>query len=453
MGRKKKTINKITQGFNAAMSPVPLNPKAKIVHHPPIACRALVSLPDMQWLKESAKNDMPYLNMTGQIVQLNALNEKFPNNVTSIAFLENRPNVTFKYNLSPRQLGQLAEKGFWHNGGVRIAEVVQKSNLELDVEVQIDEISAPDAEIPLLNCTIMHPFNNQFDERIYDLMEYVSAIPPEEENVEKIREQQADIDYDNSYARDISQRIDDFQLEQEQQTPTDIINQEPLSQEDLHIQALNLEVADNAARQYADLRSERDNQKTVARNIQQAMVAENVDTASQVESADKPESGVQAVEKQSDSLVQNTDTFETSGFEQYEPASESSVDAAVSEIAANLFGNVDNAAEDINANKKKDDDTRRGGGTGGSNTGSTGVDNGGYTFEDMDTAQHEMREDEGHGNEKQDDKSEDKDNEREESKPDEKSVSNAPSAAKFANVRVHQNNTPVAPNNDKSLGE
>ena len=71
----------------------------------------------------------------------------------------------------------------------------------------------------------------------------------------------------------------------------------------------------------------------------------------------------------------------------------------------------------------------------------------------MDTAQHEMREDEGHGNEKQDDKSEDKDNEREESKPDEKSVSNAPSAAKFANVRVHQNNTPVAPNNDKSLGE
>lgn len=448
MGRKKKTINKITQGFNAAMSPVPLNPKAKIIHHPPIACRALVSLPDMQWLKESTKNDMPYLNMTGQIVQLNALNEKFPNNVTSIAFLENRPNVTFKYNLSPRQLGQLAEKGFWHNGGVRIAEVVQKSNLELDVEVQIDEISAPDAEVPLLNCTIMHPFNNQFDERIYDLMEYVSAIPPEEENVEKIREQQADIDYDNSYAKDISQRIDDFQLSQEQQTPTDIINQEPPTQEDLHIQALNLEVADNVARQYADLRSERNNQRVVARNVQQAMVAESFEATNTVEDNSKIESSESVTEKQNDNLVQNTDTFETSGFEQYEPASESSVDAAVSEIAANLFGNT----AETDANKKKDDDTRRGG-TGDSNTGSTGVDNGGYTFEDMDTAQHEMREDEGHGNEKQDDKSEDKDNEREENKPDEKPVSNAPSAAKFANVRVHQNNTPVAPTDDKAFGK
>ena len=299
MGRKKKTINKITQGFNAAMSPVPLNPKAKIIHHPPIACRALVSLPDMQWLKESAKNDMPYLNMTGQIVQLNALSEKFPNNVTSIAFLENRPNVTFKYNLSPRQLGQLAEKGFWHNGGVRIAEVVQKSNLELDVEVQIDEISAPDAEVPLLNCTIMHPFNNQFDERIYDLMEYVSAIPPEEENIEKIQ-QQADIDYDNSYAKDISQRIDDFQLSQEQQTPTDIINQEPPTQEDLHIQALNLEVADNVARQYADLRSERNNQRVVARNVQQAMVAESFETANTVEDNSKIEPSESVAEKQSD---------------------------------------------------------------------------------------------------------------------------------------------------------
>lgn len=448
MGRKKKTINKITQGFNAAMSPVPLNPKAKIIHHPPIACRALVSLPDMQWLKESTKNDMPYLNMTGQIVQLNALNEKFPNNVTSIAFLENRPNVTFKYNLSPRQLGQLAEKGFWHNGGVRIAEVVQKSNLELDVEVQIDEISAPDAEVPLLNCTIMHPFNNQFDERIYDLMEYVSAIPPEEENVEKIREQQADIDYDNSYAKDISQRIDDFQLSQEQQTPTDIINQEPPTQEDLHIQALNLEVADNVARQYADLRSERNNQRVVARNVQQAMVAESFEATSAVEDNSKTEPSESVTEKQNDNLVQNTDVFETSGFEQYEPASESSVDAAVSEIAANLFGNT----AETDANKKKDDDTRRGG-TGGSNTGSTGVDNGGYTFEDMDTAQHEMREDEGHGNEKQDDKSEDKDNEREENKPDEKPVSNAPSAAKFANVRVHQNNTPAAPTDDKTFGK
>lgn len=449
MGRKKKTINKITQGFNAAMSPVPLNPKAKIIHHPPIACRALVSLPDMQWLKESAKNDMPYLNMTGQIVQLNALSEKFPNNVTSIAFLENRPNVTFKYNLSPRQLGQLAEKGFWHNGGVRIAEVVQKSNLELDVEVQIDEISAPDAEVPLLNCTIMHPFNNQFDERIYDLMEYVSAIPPEEENVEKIREQQADIDYDNSYAKDISQRIDDFQLSQEQQTPTDIINQEPPTQEDLHIQALNLEVADNVARQYADLRSERNNQRVVARNVQQAMVAESFEATSAVEDNSKTESSESVTEKQNDNLVQNTDTFETSGFEQYEPASESSVDAAVSEIAANLFGNT----AETDANKKKDDDTRRGGGTGGSNTGSTGVDNGGYTFEDMDTAQHEMREDEGHGNEKQDDKSEDKDNEREESKPDEKPAANAPSAAKFANVRVHQSNAPAAPTDDKTFGK
>ena len=438
MGRKKKTINKITQGFNAAVSPVPANPKARIIHHEPIACRALVSLPDMQWLKESSKNDMPYLSMTGQIVQLNALNEKFPDNVTSIAFLEDRPNVTFKYTLSPRQLAQLAEKGFWHNGGVRIADVVKKSNLELDVEVQIDEVSAPGADVPLLNCTVLHPFNNRFDERIYDLMEYVSAIPPEDEDIAKMRAPEADIDYDNSYARDISSRIDDFDMSREQpQTATDILNQEPPTLEDLHIQSLNISVVDNATRAYMDLRSERNAQKNTARVVQQMAVEDSqpVDMSESIETAE-----TEISKPEGNNLVHQDDTFQASGFETYEPASESSIDEAVSEAAAKLFGD-DSAPAD---KKKNDDDTRHDSGAG-----STGVDNGGYTFEDMDTAQHEMREDEGHGNERSDEKQSDEkpDDNRENSKPE----NNAPNVKKFANVRVHQSSAPAGP--DKSLGD
>ena len=414
-----------TFGFDKATSPVNRAASMGVKTHPQAQYMALCQFTNVFWEFDTAHNHAPTLVFEGEIERLDAIETKFPHNIDTVFFTDHKPRIRYDYQFDRRQHEILASKGFWDENGVRIPELFTTSKFQLECDVVVDEVTKAyeTQKVPIMNISIQHPYENTFCTDQYDIAEFITAAEPEESaNIQHVvleNTEEVSIAAEVEAAKQAAAAL----AEAEKQAAY-----VPLTPEEMEIrrQSSNVDKFVNDIRERH--RVERDEHNAVAEAEKARIKAEQEALANKDKPAEKDKNLVEfddtAISKASsnDKLVETDDTnkFENNEaiFNDVEPAEEEALPDNVAAFMSKLGWSEEKPDEKSDDDAKKDDKKDDNGSGAASGAQGLGV----YTFEDRSTAQFEMRQDEGKGNENEkDDNEEDGEEEKSENDSNDKS--------------------------------
>lgn len=182
-------MSKIAYAFDKATSPIKRVPNANVTVHPETEYMALCQFSNIYWEYDRHRNYMPILKFEGEVERLDAIKSKFPHELDTVYFGENKPKVTYAYTFGDNQLAELAKKGFWSEDGVKISEKLTTAKFQLETKVIIEEMTDTYAkdQIPTFNVSLVKPHENQFNSKSYSLAQFVSRKQKEEAKVIEVK--------------------------------------------------------------------------------------------------------------------------------------------------------------------------------------------------------------------------------------------------------------------------
>lgn len=354
--------------FDKTTSPIRQLSGAKVIKYQPCECMAVCKFDNVYWSFERAKNYAPKLVFEGCVERLDAMDDrKFADKIDTVYFNKNKPPIKFTYDLDDEQMSELARKGFWGENSVELPALFTSSKFQLETYASVEAIdNGWDKEAPILNVELINPYNNRFNKDAYDL---IDKIMPGKPSANKAIENMVQIAVDTGYAKDVEAAKTNF----EEKPEAAYVDFSKITDEEI---AMNNTQAEITAR-VNTLRDERAAERVY--NIEEE--TEPFDTDLTVTQEDK--SVIDRV------FSENEDSFQGN---------------KLNDIKATAFMQSlaeKDAKSGNSSNSGTNSDT-------GSASGAQGL--GVYTFEDQDTAQFEMRVDEGKGNEKENDVLDEADN-------------------------------------------
>ncbi len=399
--------------FDKRTSPVGNMSSASKKKYPTAQYMGLCQFDSAHWEFDRKHNYSPTLVFDGRIERLDAIDTKFPHNIDTVYFSakNGEPSVRFECSFTEEQLAKLAGKGFWSADGVHLQEVLTSAKFQLEVDATVEEITDAykSQNAPIMNVTIEHPYDNKLTEDQYDVIDFISREQPDEKKaIENNRTYQDFVD-ENSVAQEVeaAKKAMEQQIKEAQAAAY-----KPLSPEEMALRRQSANV-DNYVNEIKDsLQHEREVGNAIVEAEQARIKAEQ--EALEKKTAE-PERDPNAVEfddapasksSSDEKLVETDDTNKYDDNEAIFKDAASDEPEELPEQAANFLKRLAGTAEaeTSESNDKKGDKNESGtGGNSDSGAASGAQGLGVYTFEDQSTAQFEMRQDEGKGNEKPDD--------------------------------------------------
>ena len=429
-------------------SPLSRITAAETVCYPEAEYMALIKFNSCYLDFDLEKNNAPVLYFEGEVEQLDAIDTKFPHNIDTIYFTNNKPPVRYKYEFSKEQFSELAKKGFWNNG-VTFDNILTTAKFQLETYAVVEEVknSYEDTGIPVITVDLTKPYENTFNESAYDIIQYIHPKTPEAavEVAQTKKEYVAELDVqaDIEAAKEALAK----QREAEQQA-----TYKPLTKEELDMQSKSANVGsyvdairENIEKTRADnnakVEAEREKQRQAEAENANSDSKKNPDVVSFGETKKTNEIKVEMATEE-DKYESNSDVFAAANEEQVDsadmPYALSEFMKKLDEVAETQFESSDNKGSNNSSGS-------------GAASGATGLK--GYTFEDESTAQHEMRQDEGKGNEKSEDQkdAEEKEEQKEENQQAQNETkAESDMARKKAQLAssIHDTTVSVAPDRD-----
>lgn len=394
-----------TFAYDKNTSPINTLPNAQIIRHEPTQYMSLCQFNNAYWEFDKNKNYAPYIVFEGSIERLDAIDKKFPGNVDTVYFTQNKPTVQFKYNLDEDQLAELAKKGFWSEDGVNMPAVFTTAKFQLETYAVVEEImnDKENRKVPLFNVELTKPYSNEFDSTAYELIDKISRRKPEES---KVIERSVQDDFQQSIAAEVEAIKASIAAMTERDSAASQSEFKPLTEAelDIHNKSANIEASVVAERDALKSIREAGNARAEAERAAERARAEAEQTA-------LTDYGNKSIGDEKVVAVETEITKLTGGVEEDKYASNSDIfnsvdidDGEIPDKAAALMKELGADLSDKTATIDKKDDKRDDGSGSGAASGTQGL--GVYTFEDQSTAQFEMRADEGKGNEKPSDENE-----------------------------------------------
>ena len=480
-----KKINRATFAFDKRTSPVAHVSTASVKTYPSAQYMGLCQFTDVRWQFDREHNYAPSLVFGGYIERLDAINTKFPHNIDTVYFGKNKPEFQIEYKFSEAQQKILVANGFWSEYGVRMPELFTVSKFQLECDAAIEEVTqAYDTQkVPIFNIEIMHPFDNEFGDKQYELAKYIVREQPEEskniEKTEKIYESSTDIAFQVEEAKKAAllaqekerqeaykpKTKEEMLIARQSDNVSNYVNSildEITTRRDRNNAAIEAEKARQRAEAEALANAQKEPEKDkdiidfesaakdTSTDISDLVAQDKVDTKldnstifsskNDIELNDKMKAfmasmGVSNEESKDEIATEDEpkveETAEKPDDKKAEPHKESLTDIAKSNATA---------LETKNTGKK--DGTSDSGAV----SGASGL--GVYTFEDQDTAQFEVRADEGKGNEKEDKADENEEKSDDKADNDQESAQSAQPAAQPQSQPVA---TAVAKSDEKPI--
>lgn len=386
--------------FNKQMSPLRGVPNVKIFRHEPVQYMALCQFDNVYWDFDKKRNYAPSLIFEGSVERLDAIETKFPGDIDTVYFTENKPDVRYRYNMDEGQLAVLAQRGFWSEEGVNIPGVFTTAKFQLEANVIVDEImnEKESRDVPIYNIEIVDAYDNSFDANAYDLASKITRAKSDES---KLIERSMVIDNE----ADVTAEVEAAKAAMvEQARAAEQEGYKPLTPEELQLRKSSANVGErvNAIRDSQKSKRDADNARVAAERAE----AEARERAEQ-EALDNVSDGTD--EATGESIVANAESDVrnlTGGVEvnKYDTndaifeAPDEDASEELPDVVAAFMKNLGGTDDEKGESSDKRDENRSGNSDSGTMSGAQGL--GVYTFEDQDAAQFEMREDEGKGNEK-----------------------------------------------------
>ena len=429
--------------FPSEMSPL-MEGTYNIMRYPKAQYMATILFDNINWEFDATKNNAPRLVYDGKIESLDAMGSKFPHNIDKLFFSDNsgKPDIRFDYQFSEDQLAKLAKKGLWSEDGVRLQEIMTTAKFQLEVDATVTEaIDAYDKTgTPIFIVDVLHPFDNVFTERAYDVTDFISRQKPDEEKaIQKDSQQYVEVDI-SAQVEAAKEKLQEAQAQAAQNTYTPLTKE----QQEAYVASAKVNERVQAAEEERDKIREAGKAEYEAEQARiKAMQAEQVDvsetqkdkdtvdfddTPTKMSSADEDLRKLSGTEE-STKYESNDDIFATQNEEQ--ESQDTELPDNIAAMMERLGGAAENNTDSGNNSGDNKNDENAGGTAG---TQGLGV----YTFEDQDTAQAEMREDEGKGNEKSDDKQKEEEDAEEAEEREEKEKKKAEEEKKRDMVDISQ---------------
>lgn len=410
---------KATFAFEEKTSPVSRISAAKIKTHEQAQYMGLCQFTNVFWEFDRDHNFAPTLVFEGDILRMDAIDTKFPHDIDSVYFSKNKPRVRYDYKFTDEQYAALASNGFWSEDGVHIPEVFTTSKFMLECDAVVKEVTQAyeSQNIPIFNIAVSHPYENEFNITQYDIVDHIKREQPDEKKViENSRTYQeltseTDIMSEVEAAKEALKQVQ----EQEQQAAYVLPDEKTLA---IRNASNNVSNYVNSVRDSIQAKRDADNAMVAAEKARIKAEQEGNENVNNVPEKDKnivEFDDNTVVKTDTDKLVEadtddkyesNTDIFNGEKSDENEEIPDN-----IAAFMARLGGNSDIIIADDN--KKTDNSSTSGSASdsgSGAASGAQGL--GVYTFEDQNTAQFDMRADEGKGNEKSDDdKSDEQDTE------------------------------------------
>lgn len=400
---------KVSFAYDKATSPVSKIASSNITSYPPEQYMALCQFTNIFWEYDRTHNYAPVLVFEGDIERLDAIDKKFPHDIDAVYFTKNKPHIRFDYAFNDEQYAVLASKGFWSGEGVHIPELFTQSKFQLECFAAVDEVTNAyeKQNVPIFNIQIDHPYENTFAIEQYDISEFITREQPEEsQNLENKTYQELAPEIANIEAEVEAAKAAAMALAQQAQQS----EYKPLTEAELDIRRKSSNVSS-----YVDDVRERLYGKRAEHN--EAVEAEKARLAAEQAvrdgTASIPEKDKNVVEFDNTPISKaSTDeklveTDESNKYESNDAIFNSQdADEKVPENIAAFMQRLGVGSETVETSDEKPKDNKSDSDSGsGAASGAQGL--GVYTFEDQSTAQFEMRQDEGAGNEKPDDSKDD----------------------------------------------
>lgn len=396
-----------TFAFDKNTSPVNMF-DAKVVRHEPAQFMSLCQFNNAYWEFDKKRNYAPCIVFDGSIERLDAIDTKFPGNIDTVYFTENKPSVQFRYNLDEDQLAELAKKGFWSEDGVNMPSLFTTAKFQLETYAVVEEITntREDPSVPILNVELIKPYENEFDAMAYELVSKITKRKPEES---KAIENTVQIDVQQSIADEIA-AANELLADYNKAALTAANNTIPTKEElDDRVKLANINASVSAERdelkkhrEAGNARVEAERERIAREQEEMAKSGFKIDESNVKSTVDAAPVETLAGRVETDMYENNHDIF----------VSSEKTDAEMPDKAAEFMKRLGGAnIENVVKSDEKKDDKR---GDSGSASGVQGL--GVYTFEDQDAAQFEVRADEGKGNEKPEEEKDNDDEPKEEPK-------------------------------------
>lgn len=405
---------KASYAFHKPLSPVNRMPGLEVTRHQPAQFMALCQFDSTYWEFDKTRNYAPVLVFNGVVERLDSIETKFPGNIDTVYFNENKPRVQFRYHFDEDQLAELAKKGFWSEEGVNVPGLFTTAKMQLETYAVVEEVmnEHDKRSTPIFNVEMVDAYMNTFDSTAYDLAGKFSRKKADES---KIIETTMTVSEENTIAAEV-EAAKAAMLEQAKQTEQ--ASYKPLTKEELDIRRKSANISEQVGLARDELKNIRDadNARVEAeRAAEQERLKAEQDALAAVST---DESG-QAVEVESTPIKENINElagyaeenkFSSNGaiFNADNDASDEELPESVASFMKKLGAGVENNDKESSSNIKNDKRDNNSDSSGAA-SGAQGL--GVYTFEDRDTAQFEIRTDEGKGNEKTDDESTDEQDE------------------------------------------
>lgn len=418
---------KATFAFDEATSPVSRVTSSKVKIHPQAQYMALCQFTNVFWEFNRERCYAPVLVFEGEVERMDAINTKFPHDIDTVYFGREKPRIRFDYSFNDEQYAVLATKGFWSEDGVHIPEIFTTSKFQLECDATVKEVT--DAyetqKVPIFNVSIAHPYDNTFNIDQYDIADFITREQPDENKAIENNKTYQDFVPEADIVAEVEAAKAALAAAQEKEKQASYV---PLSDKEIDIMNKSANVSSyvNSIRDAIQDKRDKDNAAVAAEKArikaeQEALA--NKDTvpekdASIVEFDDKP---ISKADGGTDKLVEvdNTTKYDSNDaiFNDASSDEQAEVPDNIADFMKRLGAGTQDASNSGDSGDKKDDKKDDGSGSG-SASGAQGL--GVYTFEDQSTAQFEMRQDEGKGNEKPEDEKESETAEAEEKAKDEK---------------------------------
>lgn len=410
--------------FNKATSPLSRISSSHVKSYDAAQYMARCQFTNVFWEYDRQHNYAPVLVFEGDVERLDTIDTKFPHNVDTLYFTKDKPRIRFDYKPNDEQYAVLASKGFYSDG-VHIPEMFTTAKLDLECDATVYEIvdAYEKQNVPIFEVNIEHPYENEFSVDQYELFEYITR---EQTDDNKALNNKTYQDYvpEMSVEAEVEAAKAAAQALAEQQRQAEY---KPLTAEEMEIKRQSNNVSSFVDERRERLYGKRNEHNEAAAAEKARLEAEKAEKEGRLPEPERDKNLVEfddapiskanggnvdglAGKAEENKFESNADIFNNANEEQ---------DDGISDDFKAFMQSLEGDSNDDNVNAEDSDKRKSDNKNGSSDTGSGAASGaqglGVYTFEDQDTAQFAIRQDEGAGNEKPD---EDKSDNDVDSKPD-----------------------------------
>lgn len=387
---------KASFAYNKDTSPVSKLPASHVKTYDSAQYMARCQFSNVFWEYDRQHNYAPILVLEGHVDSLGAIGTKFPHDIDMVYFSDNAPHIRFDYKLNDEQYAKLASKGFYSDG-VHLPEMFTTVKMDLEVDATVDEIIYENQNVPILEVKIEHPRENEFNVSAYELIEYITREPIDDNKALNNKTYQ-----DYIPEASVAAEVEALKAAQaEAQALAAQAEYKPLTSEEMEIKRQSSNVSSYVDTARERLYGKRDEHNEAAAEEKARFEAEQAAKEGKTAEPERDkdlvafdDTVVSKTDNGIDGLVEKDDSnkFDSNAEIFSANSDEADMPDNIKEFMQALGAEDENAADNTGTNKNSED-------TGsGAASGAQGL--GVYTFEDQDAAQHTMRQDEGAGNEK-----------------------------------------------------